>query len=288
VGTRRSALPRATLHRIARAALDEDRWTDDVTSASVVPAAARATGRVVAQANGVVSGLDIAAAVAEVAGLSVRRLASDGDRVRRGTIVLIVRGRARRVLGSERTILNFLMHLSGVATATASARRSIGPGGPAVWATRKTIPGLRDLEKAAVGHGGGQPHRRDLSDAILLKGNHLALVPLRTAIERARAKSNGLRVQVEVQSLAEARSAVAAGATDLLLDNATPGEARRVMRGLRAAESRSRVRVELSGGITPDNVRAYRSTGADAVSLGALTHSARALPFHMTVRPDRR
>jgi len=288
VRSRRSALAPAALRRLARAALDEDHWEDDVTSAAVVPASARATGRIVAQASGVVSGLDVAAAVAEVAGLSVQRLAANGERVRRGTAVLVVRGRARAVLAAERTILNFLMHLSGVATATASAQRSVGPRGPAVWATRKTTPGLRDLEKAAVEHGGGHRHRRDLSDALLVKGNHLALVPLRVAVERARAGSRGRRVQVEVRSLAEARSAVAAGATDLLIDNATPSEARRIVGRLRGDEGGSTVRVELSGGITPENVRAYRWTGADAVSLGALTHSARALPFHMTVAPDRR
>ncbi|MCI4356393.1 MAG: carboxylating nicotinate-nucleotide diphosphorylase [Thermoplasmata archaeon] len=286
--TRRSALPPAALRRIARAALEEDRWKDDVTTVAVVPASTRATGRVVAQASGVVSGLGVASAVAGVAGLSVQRLASDGDRVRRGTAVLVVRGRARAVLAAERTLLNFLMHLSGVATETTAARRAVGPRGPAVWATRKTIPGLRDLEKAAVEDGGGLPHRRDLSDALLVKGNHVALVPLRVAIDRARANSRGRRVQVEVRTLAEARSAIAAGANDLLIDNATAPQARRIIRQLRRDRPRSQLRVELSGGITPGNVRLYRRTGADAVSLGALTHSARALPFHMTVRPLRR
>jgi nicotinate-nucleotide pyrophosphorylase (carboxylating) len=253
----------------------------------VVPAALRATGRVSAQAAGVVSGLDVAEAVARTAGLTVRRGANDGDRVRRGTVVLELSGNARKLLAVERTVLNFLMHLSGVASATAEAREAVGAEGPAVYATRKTLPGLRDLEKEAVCHGGGRPHRRDLSDGILVKNNHLALVPLRTAVERARKSARGRRVQVEVGTLGEATAAIEAGADALLIDNATPAQARAIVRGLAVAGRRPGVHIEVSGGITPANARDYRTTGADAVSLGSLTHSAPALPFHMTVVPDR-
>jgi nicotinate-nucleotide pyrophosphorylase (carboxylating) len=247
----------------------------------------RATGRVSAQAVGVVSGLEVAAAVARVAGLRVRRRARDGDRVRPGTVVLELSGNARRLLAVERTILNFLMHLSGVATATSATADAVGPGGPAVYATRKTLPGLRDLEKAAVRHGGGQPHRRDLSDGILVKNNHLALVPLRAAVQRAARRSGGRPVQVEVRSLAQAREAVDAGADALLLDNLPAARAKEIVRRLAADGRNPGLWIELSGGISPENARTYRSTGADAVSLGSVTHSARALPFHMTVTPAR-
>ena len=277
----------APVRRAAERALAEDRWRRDVTTQAVVPASQRATGRISAQASGVVSGLVVADAVARAAGLRVRRRARNGDSIRPGTVVLELSGNARSLLAVERTVLNFLMHLSGVASATAAARTEIGADGPMVYATRKTLPGLRDLEKDAVRHGGGRPHRRDLSDGILVKNNHLALVPLRTAVERSRRSARGRTVQVEVRTLAEARAAVKAGAEALLIDNATPARARGIVRGLAAAGQRAGVHIELSGGITPANARSYRATGADAVSLGSLTHSAAALPFHMTVVPDR-
>ena len=241
-----------------------------------------------AQATGILSGLTLATAVAEEAGLSVRARAADGDPVRPGTLVLELTGPARAILAAERTVLNALMHLSGVASATARARRAVGPSGPEVWATRKTLPGFRDLEKAAVVHGGGHPHRRDLSDGILVKNNHVALVPLPLAVRRAKARARGRAVQVEVRSLAEAVAAVDAGADALLIDNASPAMATRLIRGLASAGRRRGVRVELSGGITPANARNYRATGADSLSLGALTHSAAALPFHLAVVPVRR
>lgn len=278
----------AALRRAARAALAEDRWRADRTSRALVPPATQALGVVLAQATGTVSGLAAARAVAKEAGLSVRTLVSDGDEVRAGTPVLELRGSARSILAVERTLLNFLMHLSGVATATAAAVRAVGATGPQVFATRKTLPGLRDLEKAAVVHGGGRPHRRDLSDAFLVKSNHLALVPLERAVGAAERSARGRRVQVEVRSLPEARSAVRAGARAILIDNATPAEARHIVDGLRTEGLRAGLHIELSGGIDPTNADRYRATGADAISLGALTHSAAALPFHLRLRTLRR
>jgi nicotinate-nucleotide pyrophosphorylase (carboxylating) len=278
----------AALRRAARAALAEDRWRADRTSRALVPPATEALGVVLAQATGTVSGLAAARAVAKEAGLSVRTLVSDGDEVRAGTPVLELRGSARSILAVERTLLNFLMHLSGVATATAAAVRAVGATGPQVFATRKTLPGLRDLEKAAVVHGGGRPHRRDLSDAFLVKSNHLALVPLERAVGAAERSARGRRVQVEVRSLPEARSAARAGARAILIDNATPAEARHIVDGLRAEGLRARLHIELSGGIDATNADRYRATGADAISLGALTHSAAALPFHLRLRTLRR
>ena len=200
-------------------------------------------------------------------------------------------GDARRILAAERTLLNFLMHASGVATET---RRAVDGARGArrpleVWATRKTLPGLRDLEKAAVVHGGGRPHRRDLSDAVLIKNNHLALLSLSTAVARARARARPAeRVEVEVRTAAQAVRAARAGADALLLDNLSPRKAREVVRSLERAGLRRGRWIELSGGITPARVARYRAVGADAVSLGGLTHSAPALPFHLLLRPTPR
>ena len=276
------------LERLARAALAEDRAGRDRTTRAVLPRAVPAEGRVVAQAGGVVSGLGAAVPVARRAGLRVVRSAPDGTRVRPGTVVLTVRGDARAILAAERTILNLLMHASGVATATARAVRAAGsgPGALRVLATRKTLPGLRDLEKAAVAHGGGEPHRRDLSTAILVKSSHVDLVGLEEAVRRARGRSRpGEELEVEVRSVDEALRAARCGATVLLVDNAPPRRARAVVRALARAGLRRRVVVELSGGITPENLPRYRTVGADAASLGSLTHSARAVPFHLRLRP---
>ena len=278
--------PSTGFDALARRALAEDRASRDRTTRFVLDRPAVAEGRVVAQGSGVLSGVGAARAVARAQGLVVTSALRDGSRVRPGTVVLRLRGDVRRILSAERTLLNFLMHASGVATET---RRAVDAARGArrpleVWATRKTLPGLRDLEKAAVVHGGGRPHRRDLSDAVLIKNNHLAVVPLAEAVVRARARARaGERVQVEVRSRTEAVAAARAGADALLLDNLSPRGARAVVRSLERAGLRRGRWVELSGGITPDRVAAYRSVGADAVSLGGITHSAPALPFHLVL-----
>ena len=276
------------LARLVRAALAEDRAGRDRTTRAVVPSAVPAEGVVRAQAAGTVSGSRAAVAVARAVGLRVVRAVPDGRRVAPGRAVLVVRGDARAILRAERTILNLLMHASGVATETARAVRAAGGGRGRlrVLATRKTLPGLRDLEKAAVVHGGGRAHRRDLADAILVKTNHLALVGVEEAVRRARRRARpGEAVEVEVRNVREALRAARAGARVLLVDNASPRTARAVVRGLERAGLRRSVAVELSGGITPEDLRRYRTVGADSASLGALTHSAPALPFHLRLRP---
>jgi nicotinate-nucleotide pyrophosphorylase (carboxylating) len=237
----------------------------------------------VAQAPGVVSGVVVAVRLARLRGVSARPLARDGARVRAGQPVLELSGDLARILGVERTLLNYLMHLSGVATATDRAVRAARP--LRVYATRKTLPGLRDAEKAAVVDGGGLPHRRDLSSGVLVKSTHLAFLPIPEAVRRARRGSQGVLVQVEVSDAVAARAAVDAGADALLIDNQTPAGARRIVQAVARSVPRRPVWIELSGGITPQNVARYRGTGADAVSLGWITHSAPALPFHLEVRP---
>jgi nicotinate-nucleotide pyrophosphorylase (carboxylating) len=279
--------PATDLRRTVRAALEEDRVARDRTTRSILPRPVPAEGVVTAQARGTLSGIEAARLAARLVGVTIRRSLADGAPVRPGTVVLVVRGDARRILAVERTLLNFLMHASGVATATARAVRAAGTARPLeVWGTRKTLPGLRDLERAAVRHGGGRPHRRDLAAGLLVKNNHLALVPLEAAIGRARRGARrGEPVEVEVRSAAAALRAARAGAGALLLDNRTPGEARAIVRALERAGLRRGRWIELSGGITPSGIARFRRTGADAASLGALTHSSPALPFHLVLRP---
>jgi len=276
------------LRDLVRRSLAEDRVRSDRTTRAVVPRRIPAKGTVTAQATGVLSGTAAARAVAAESGLQVRSALSDGARLRPGSVVLVVAGDARRILSAERTLLNFLMHASGVATeADRAVRRARKARRPLeVRATRKTLPGLRDLEKAAVVHGGGRPHRRDLSEGFLVKNNHLALVPIEEAVRRARLRApRGTRIEVEVRTRSEALRAARAGAGALLIDNATPARARAIVRALERAGLRRGRWVELSGGIAPESVGRWASVGADAVSLGALTHSAPALPFHLTLEP---
>jgi nicotinate-nucleotide pyrophosphorylase (carboxylating) len=278
------------MRALAGRALREDRASEDRTTRWLLHRPVAAEAEVVAQARGVLSGVEAAAATARAERVRVVFARPEGTPVRRGTVVLRLRGDARRILAAERTILNFVMHASGVATAT---RRAVdATRGPRrrleVWATRKTLPGLRDLEKAAVVHGGGHPHRRDLSDGVLIKNNHLALVALPEAVAKARSRARpDERVEVEVRSAAQAVAAARAGADALLIDNLTPRGARAVVRALERTGLRRRLWLELSGGITPERVALYRSVGADAVSLGGITHSAPALPFHLALRPAR-
>lgn len=288
-GTPSARLPPGSRERL-KAALEEDRYRADRTTRALIRTSHPGAARIVAQARGVLSGLDAAALVARLVGLRSRRRARDGEHITPGRTVLELSGDVRAILASERTMLNLLMHLSGVATLTARAVRAAHDGRTslAILATRKTLPGLRDLEKAAVMHGGGYPHRRDLSEAVLLKRTHLVLEPLPEAVARVRRRI-GPRplLEVEVHTLREATAAVRAGADALLIDNRTPHEAQRIVSGLTQQGLRGRCWIELSGGITVENLPRYVPTGADAASLGSLTHSAPAVPFHLIMSPGR-
>jgi nicotinate-nucleotide pyrophosphorylase (carboxylating) len=262
-----------------------------VTTRALFPKRMPGEAQVVAQRRGVLSGLDAAVGLARLAGLRSTSHLVDGAELRPGRVVLELSGDLRRILAVERTLLNLLMHLSGVATETAAVARAARKSRPGfrIRATRKTLPGLRDLEKAAVVHGGGEPHRRDLSDAVLVKSTHLALLPLEVAVRRARARVRSPdRFQVEVRSREQAQTAVAAGARRLLVDNQTPRAVARIVRDLRRARGGTAVEVEVSGGIGRRNIVAYARTGADAASLGRLTHSAPAIPFHLVLGTGRR
>lgn len=281
------AHPPITAVRAAVAlALDEDLTPiGDLTSA-LLPPDLEATALLVPRAGGVLAGrLCADEAFRQVdASLAVSWAADDGDRVAAGAEVGRVTGRLAPILTAERTALNFLGHLSGVATLTARFVDAIAAAGGRlrVWDTRKTTPGLRPLEKAAVRAGGGANHRGNLSDWVLLKDNHLALFGIAEAVERARTRWPGRTVHVECGDADQVRQAVAAGADALLLDNMGPDEVRAVVDEVRAVDPR-RPLIEVSGGIDLDTVAAYATTGADLVSIGALTHSAPVLDIGLDV-----
>lgn len=252
---------------IVRIALEEDIGTGDVTSQACIPESLAAHGRFLAREPLVIAGLGLLGELYDSVTLHKR----DGDRSVDGEVIAEVGGSARRLLERERVALNFLQRLSGVATLARRFAEAVEGTGCRVLDTRKTTPGLRALEKAAAAAGGVTNHRMGLYDAVLIKNNHIAAAGgVRAAIERARA--SGLLIEIEVRTRGELREALDAGAAHLLLDNLTPAEAADWVR-----EIAGRARVELSGGITLENVRAYAETGADFVSAGAITHSARAM-----------
>jgi len=276
---RAAGLDPADTERVVRGALDEDfRYGPDITSAATAPPGAAAVAGVVARQPGVVAGLPVALAVLDAAGVppdAAEPLRADGDRVGAGTEVLRLRAPLREMLGAERTLLNFLTHLSGIATATRAWADAVAGTGATVRDTRKTTPGLRQLEKYAVRCGGGVNHRMGLGDAALVKDNHVAAAGGITAAVRAvRSAAPGLPLEVECDSVAQVREALAAGAGLILLDNMGTDD-------LRAAVALARqhpaVRTEASGGLRLETAAAVAATGVDFLAVGALTHSAPAL-----------
>jgi nicotinate-nucleotide pyrophosphorylase (carboxylating) len=263
-------------------ALAEDVGEGDVTTLATVDAAARGRATITQKAPGVISGLGTAEGVFRRLDpqAEIERLGREGEWRAAGAPVLRVEGSARALLTAERTALNFLGRLSGIATATAAIVRAIAEagGGARVLDTRKTTPGMRALEKQAVADGGGVNHRFGLFDAILIKENHSALAGgVGEAVRRARAVRPDLPVAVEVRDAAEIDAALAAGAPQLLLDNMEPD-------GVRAAVAQvaGRAEIEVSGGITAETVLVYATIpGVDYVSMGALTHSAPVLDLSL-------
>lgn len=269
----------AELAGLVAIALAEDLGDEgDRTSAATVPADARAVAALVAREAGVVAGLDAARAVFAAVDPTVRFAprVTDGDGVHAGAVLATVAGTTRSILAGERTALNLLSHLSGVATATARYVEALAGTDCVVRDTRKTLPGLRALQKAAVVAGGGVNHRRGLDDALLVKDNHAAAAGgVGAATKAALAGAGGRPVQVEVDDLDELEEALGAGARAVLLDNFTLHELREGV--ARARREPDAVFVEASGGVDLATVRSVADTGVDAIAVGALTHSAAAL-----------
>jgi len=267
------------IREVVAAALEEDVGPGDITSAALVPEDARARASILQKQPGVIFGLEAAReALLESGAGGFDPLVVEGQwREEVPAVVARAAGPARGLLAGERVALNLLGHLSGVATLTARFARDLD--------TRKTTPGLRSLEKAAVVAGGGHNHRFGLHDAILIKENHVALAGgVTEAIERARRGQPGMEVEIECGDLDEVREAVAAAAEALLLDNMDPSDlAEAVAIAGELAAPHRRPRLEASGGITLGNIRAIAATGVDDVSVGALTHSAPALDLSMEI-----
>jgi nicotinate-nucleotide pyrophosphorylase (carboxylating) len=298
----------AAVLNFIRQALEEDVGRGDATSLATVPENAMARARILAKSPLVCAGLPAGERVFRALdpGINIESLARDGDIVEKPRDLVRLRGRARAILTGERVALNFLAHLSGIATLTRRFVEQLAGTKTKIRDTRKTTPGLRLFEKYAVRMGGGNNHRFGLYDAILLKENHITMaggvraaldkahayaaaqVPLRemSAYEAAgstgsSARSSSLPVQIEVKSADELREALEAGAESILLDNMTPEQARTCV--VLARSLRSECVIEISGGITLENARAYAGAGADFLSSGALTHSAPAADLSLLV-----
>ncbi len=273
------------LRRVVATALEEDlRYGPDATTAATVPADAVAVGSFAARQPGVLAGLPVALAVLDtvVGDYEVLSQRTDGDRLAAGDAALVVRAPVRSLLTAERTALNLLCHLSGVATATAAWVDAVAGTNARIRDTRKTLPGLRLLEKYAVRCGGGFNHRLGLGDAILIKDNHVAAAgSVGAALQAARAHAPDLPCEVEVDSLDQLDEVLTLGAELVLLDNF---DVERTREAVRRRGSRS-TGLESSGGLVLANARAYAETGVDYLSVGALTHSVTALDLGLDLEP---
>lgn len=281
---RAAGLDPGEVARAVSGALAEDlRYGPDLTTQATVTPEAVAVAEITPRAPGVLAGAPVALAVFDAVlgdGYEVLSAAGDGSALAAGRPAIVVRGKVRGLLTAERTALNFLCHLSGIATTTAGWVAAVAATGALVRDSRKTLPGLRALEKYAVRCGGGTNHRMGLGDSILIKDNHIqAAGSVTAAITAVRARAPGMPCEVEVDNLAQLEEALQAGAAELLLDNFTPAQCARAVRHVRAAGAATRL--EASGGLTLETARAYAEAGVDYLAVGALTHSCRALDLGM-------
>lgn len=272
----------SVLDEIVRRALAEDIGNGDVTTEAVVPAEAYAVARAVCKSNGILAGIPVAEAVFRTVDPEVlfQSFAKDGEWGTVGFTIFEVRGAARSLLIAERTALNFLQHLSGIATRTARCVGLVHGTKARIVDTRKTTPGLRVLEKYAVRVGGGCNHRFNLSDGVLIKDNHIAAAGgIAEAVRRARKNApHLLKIEVEATTLGQVQEALDAGADAILLDNMPPELLRQAVQLVAG-----RAVTEASGGITEENLREIAETGVDIISLGALTHSVEAMDISMSL-----
>lgn len=285
------------IEAILEGALQEDKATSDVTTALTVDPGLRATATILAREECVLAGLGCVPRFldifARLDGKSSGRFEVishpeifDGVRLRKGQAIAVIRHNARVILGCERVILNLMQRMSGIATLTRRYVDEVHGTAVRVLDTRKTIPGLRILDKYAVRCGGGENHRLDLSDGILIKNNHISLGGgIEKVLERARERRKpGQTIDIEVRGLAELETALAHGAESLLLDNMSPADVKKCVERVR--EQGGTIPVEASGGITLENIRRYVLAGADYISVGALTHSATAVDLSMRITAE--
>jgi nicotinate-nucleotide pyrophosphorylase (carboxylating) len=279
-------MPRKVLEEKLKQLLAEDVGQGDVTSAAVVPAGLTAEATVVAKETGIAAGIEETAILAESLGLSVKTEVVDGDEIKNGKVILRISGDAQAILSAERTMLNLLSRMSGIATTT---RRLVEKMRKAnltakIAATRKTAPGLGYFDKKAVLIGGGDPHRLRLDDMILVKDNHIAIAGnVETAVKKAKAASFSKKIEVEVTSATDALKAAEAGADIIMLDNFSPKQIREAVEALKKAGFFGKILLEISGGITEQNLLEYASTQVGIISMGELTHSVKALDISLEI-----
>jgi nicotinate-nucleotide pyrophosphorylase (carboxylating) len=264
--------------------LQEDVGVGDITSDKIIPASLTAKAEIVCKSRfAIVCGLEEASMVFDICGCKSEILVKDGSKVVKGTLVMNVSGHARAILKAERTVLNIIMRMSGIATET---RRMVDLArGVTILATRKTAPGLRYFDKKAVVLGGGASHRMRLDDMVLIKDNHLVLVSdLEKCIRLAKKNvGSSLKVECEARTREEALAVVAAEADAVMLDNFSPKQAQQTIRQIRRMGLRNNVKIELSGGINQKNIRHYSRTKPDFISLGYITHSSKAIDFSLEI-----
>jgi nicotinate-nucleotide pyrophosphorylase (carboxylating) len=262
--------------------IEEDLAMGDITTLLTVPAEKKAKARIVARERGTLAGLGEALEIFGHYGIEARTDLEDGAQVEEGEVILEAEGDARTLLSLERVVLNLLMRMSGVATMTSRFVEKCRGYGVTVAGTRKTTPGFRYFEKKAIRIGGGHPHRFGLFDMVLIKDNHIAVAGLEAAVKEAK-KDFTRVVEVEVSSTEDALAAARAGADVIMLDNMTPGAVKETLEELDVQGLRDRVRVELSGGITLENLEEFASLGPDIISIGALTTRAPWLDMSMAI-----
>ncbi|MDB6073355.1 MAG: hypothetical protein JWO89_995 [Verrucomicrobiaceae bacterium] len=274
-----------SIQALIRAALEEDLGTGDVTSKYFIPEAARSKARIIAKEAGMLSGIQVAIQVFREVdrGIGVWTDRVDGSSFEIGDVILEIEGRTRSILSAERTALNFLQRLSGIATTTRRYLQAVQPHPVKLLDTRKTMPGWRVLEKAAVKDGGGTNHRMGLYDQVMVKDNHLMactkLEDLQAAIDRVRKDRPEIKVQIEAATLEQVADFLALKGVDMiLLDNMDTDDLRRAVQ-----INEGRVFLEASGGITMDTIKDVAATGVDAISVGALTHSSKAVDLSLEV-----
>ncbi|WOF17172.1 carboxylating.nicotinate-nucleotide diphosphorylase [Methanoplanus sp. FWC-SCC4] len=274
------------MHEKLLSFLEEDISGGDITSEAVVPDVI-ASAVIVAKETGIIAGLKEAKILFEYFGLSVKIPVSDGSPVKQGDVVMEILGKAAAILTVERTALNIIGRMSGIATKTRKLSLAVSKQNPDVKiaGTRKTAPGLREFDKKAIILGGGDPHRYNLSDGYLIKDNHLMLCPLKEAIKKAREYTKYKKIEVEVESVKDAMTAADAGADIIMFDNMAPESISEALEELKGMGVRDFLTVEVSGGITEENILSYAGLGIDIISLGALTHSVRNFDVSLDMKP---
>jgi nicotinate-nucleotide pyrophosphorylase (carboxylating) len=280
-------MPRKILEEKLLQLLAEDVGQGDVTTAAVIPSGTKAEAEVIAKEDGIAAGLDEVVILAEILGLKAEARMADGEALKKGQVIIHISGDARTILSAERTMLNLLSRMSGIATATRLLVEKLRKAklNARIAATRKTAPGLSYFDKKAVFVGGGDPHRLHLDDLVLIKDNHVELAGgVENTVRKARQNvSFTKKIEVEVTRVEDAVVAAEAGADIVMLDNFSPKQVRAAVAAFKKAGFFGKVLLEASGGINAENLVEYASAGVDVLSVGALTHSVRALDFSLEI-----